>query len=78
LGVNKKWNALGISTILVGGRDLWPLWSPLVSLNLVCVLETFNFFIFLDFYVFSIIIIILWSSNRTNISSIALIGTDSS
>jgi hypothetical protein len=34
---------------LVGARDLRPLWSPPVSLNLVHVLKTFNFLIFMCF-----------------------------
>jgi len=70
-----------VSFLLVGARDLWPLWSPSVSLNLVRVLVFFKkllTFLFFYFYVFIIIIIILWSSSRTDISSIPLIGTDSS
>jgi hypothetical protein len=57
--VQFKW----LLKLLVGARDLRPLWSPPVSLNLVHVLETFNF-LFFYFYVFFIFIIILYNKNK--------------
>jgi hypothetical protein len=51
---------------IVGTPDLWALWSPPVSLNLVHVLVfSRNFYLFIFyFYVFSVFINILYNKNK--------------
>jgi hypothetical protein len=52
---------LSIYILLVGARDLRPLWSPPVSLNLVHVLVFFRNFKLFYFFIF---IIILYNKNK--------------